>query len=157
MSTLVLYLVSVVVAIAAAGWFGLATRIMGQTRLILRGDQATAAELAGAARRTVRNMDAAVVAALTVSVMAIFAGAGEVIGDTVVRVGAVLMVLLVLVQFRIVHTGWSQLQRGVTGAGMVPEEAVRARKRMAAGTGAGHALWMLFLVLILWGTLMTGA
>ena len=59
-----------------------------------------------------------------------------------------LLLILVLtgLQFFVIRPGWN----GLTGGGD-PESA---RKRVAIGTGVGHLVWLVILVLMFWNRLL---
>ncbi len=130
--------------LTAAAWFGLGLRVAAPLRLLAPGLQGAPADaiIAGGAG-TARLMT--IFAALT----AIFAAGAFFTGGGFARYGpayhaSILLILVLLgVQILLIQKPWSALAAGVT-------DAASARKRIAAGTGVGHLLWVVLLFLMFW-------
>lgn len=63
-----------------------------------------------------------------------------------------LMLVLIAVHVGLVQLGWSRLREVVA----VGADATTVRKRIGAGVGIAHLLWVVILVLMFWGQLRAG-
>ena len=156
MTALVLkYLFVILHIITAAGWFGVAMRLSGQARLTLTVDQSVVRELAEETSRTVRMMSVFIALTLVFSVIAFLLGGGFAAYGVPYHTSILLIVAFVLVQFFVISMGWKKLHAAVLAESRPPSnELRRLRKRIAAGVGVGHLLWLVLLVLMFWNVLM---
>jgi hypothetical protein len=135
--------------LTAAAWFGLGLRLAGQARTVASGNAPALAEDAG---RSVQWMNVFIVLTL------VFAASAFVVGGLVggsnpfsfygpqYHTSLLLILVLTGLQFFVIRPGWN----GLTGGGD-PESA---RKRVAIGTGVGHLVWLVILVLMFWNRLL---
>jgi len=139
--------------ITAAAWFGLGLRLAGRARTVLdRGGEAGAA-LAKDGAGTVRQMNIFVVLTLFFSLGAFAAGGHFAAYGPLYHTSVTLIVLLVADQLFVIRPGWNTLQAFVAGEGgasLGADAAESARKKVAIGTGVGHLLWLVMLILMLW-------
>ena len=158
MSTLLIRYVFVVLhVVTAAAWFGLAMRISSQARLVLNVDSASARELAAQTDKTIRLMGIMLLLTFAFSLAAFFLGGGFEAYGAAYQISLVLIVLLLVDQFALVAPAWRRVHRGVIGAQTLEAGiAAAARKRMAAGVGIGHILWLSLLILMFWNSLTPG-
>jgi len=63
-----------------------------------------------------------------------------------------LLLGLIAVHVLLVQRGWAQLRNAVATGGLLDGP----RKRIAAGSGVSHLLWLVILVLMFWGNLRVG-
>jgi hypothetical protein len=137
--------------ITAAAWFGLGLRIAGRARKVtdLSGDAAAA--LASDGQASVRQMNIFVVLTFLFSIGAFIAGGHFEAYGPLYHTSVTLIVLLTLDQLFVIRPGWNALQAAVSGGASVEAGAAEsARKKVAIGTGVGHLLWLVMLVLMLW-------
>lgn len=141
--------------ITAAAWFGLGLRLAGKARMVTTSDGATARALADDTARSVYLMNVFVLLTLAFSLVAFFAGGGFAGYGPVYHTSLLLIVILTLVQFFVIRTGWNTLQAAVESDG---ENGIieSARKRVAMGTGIGHLAWLVLLVLMFWRQISAG-
>ena len=137
--------------ITAAAWFGLGLRVAGRARTVIGlGDDAAAA-LAEDGQASVRQMNIFAVLTFLFSIGAFIAGGHFAAYGPLYHTSVTLIVLLVLDQLFVIRPGWNALRDAVTeGASGAAEAAESARKKVAIGTGVGHLLWLVMLVLMLW-------
>jgi putative copper export protein len=136
--------------IFAAAWFGLGLRLSSQARTALALDNAAAGQaIVDDGADTVKYMNLFIVLSL------VFAYAVLGTGITLERLGlawpyhasSTLILVIAALQFFLVRPGWASLREHL-GADF--EAANGARKRVAMGTGLGHATWFAILVLMFW-------
>lgn len=137
--------------ITAAAWFGLGLRLAGRARTVINLEGEGGAALAADGQASVRQMNIFVVLTLLFSLGAFVAGGHFAAYGPVYHTSVTLIVLLTLDQLFVIRPGWNALQTAVAGNGSIDAEAVEAaRKKVAIGTGVGHLLWLVMLVLMLW-------
>lgn len=125
--------------ITAAGWFGLALSIGGLVR------QAAADGSAGIIEegtKTVKLMNTFVILTLVFGLIAFFVGGGFAAYGPQYHTSILLVVILAVIQFVLIGSGWKSL----AGQG----DSTSARKKVAMGTGIGHLIWLVVLVLMFW-------
>jgi hypothetical protein len=134
--------------ITAAAWFGLGLRLTGQARTVLekRGDAQRA--LADDGQQSVRLMNIFVILTLVFSIGAFVAGGHFDAYGPVYHTALLLIVVLTLVQLFVVRPGWAALQAEVDAAEGNTDALEGAKSRVAIGTGVGHLLWLVLLVLM---------
>ena len=135
--------------ITAAAWFGLGLRLAGQARTVLNLDSSSALALADDIRRSVRLMGIFIVLTFVFALIAFFAGGGFGAYGPIYHTSLTLIVILILLQFLLIRPSWKKLQSGLAAeekAGQVESY----RKRLAMGTGIGHLIWLVLLVLMFW-------
>lgn len=120
--------------ITAAAWFGLGLSLSAQARA---GAPAGASD-AGA--RTVKLMGLFSVLTLVLALVALFAGGGFGSYGPQYHTSLLLIVVLVGLQYGLIRPAWGKLAGGDASA----------RGRVAMGTGIGHLVWLVILVLMLW-------
>jgi hypothetical protein len=132
--------------ITAAAWFGLGLRLAGRARTVLDlgGEAGTA--LAADGQSAVRQMNIFAVLTLVFSLGAFVAGGHFAAYGPLYHTSVTLIVLFTLDQLFVIRPGWNALQAALEGGG----GAESARKKIAIGTGVGHLLWLVMLVLMLW-------
>lgn len=137
--------------ITAAAWFGLALRVAGRARKVIDLGDERGVALASDGQSSVRQMNIFVVLTFLFSIGAFIAGGAFSAYGPVYHTSITLIVLLVLDQLFVIRPGWNALQTAVSGAGSIDADAAEsARKKVAIGTGVGHLLWLVMLVLMLW-------
>lgn len=134
--------------ITAAAWFGLALRVAGRARRVLELDHDAAVALASDGHTSVRQMTLFMVLTFFFSIGAFLAGGHFSTYGPVYHTSLLLIVLLTADQLFVIRPAWNALQSAVTGSGDADAES--ARKRIAIGTGVGHLLWLVLLVLMFW-------
>lgn len=135
--------------VTAAAWFGLGLRLAGKARTVLALDGAAAAALAEDTRSTIKWMNGFIVLTLVFSYANFFTSGGFAAYGPQFHAALTLMLVLVGVQFFVIRTGWNTLA-DLVGNGTDPASAAAdsARKKVAIGTGIGHLLWVVLLVLM---------
>lgn len=136
--------------ITAAAWFGLGLRVAGRARKVIELGGDAGAALASDGADSVWQMNLFVVLTLVFSLGAFIAGGHFAAYGPIYHSSVTLIVLLVLDQLFVIRPGWNALQDAVAGASLDADAAESARKRVAIGTGVGHLLWLIMLVLMLW-------
>lgn len=135
--------------ITAAAWFGLGLRLAAWARKTV--------ELSGDAARVMANDGQRSVKLMTVFVVltAVFSIAAFVVGGAFARYGPayhtslLLIILLVLDQILVIRPSWNTLVTAVSSGGpSAPEIMASAKKRVTIGTGIGHLLWLVMLILM---------
>ena len=137
--TLAVALVILHIACAAA-WFGLGLRLTAWGRALagLSGDaRAALADLGG---RTVKlmNVFALLTAVFAFATLGVGISAGADYGWPYHAASALILVLAA-VQYALIAPAWKTLADGASG---------EALGRLAAGTGIGHLVWLVILVLM---------
>lgn len=140
--------------ITAAAWFGLALRLAGRARTVLELGGDAGAAVASDGEASVWQMNLFIVLTFLFSVGAFIAGGHFAGYGPIYHTSLTLIVLLVVDQFFVIRPGWAALQAAVTGDDTVDAES--ARKKVAIGTGVGHLLWLVLLVLMLWNQYFAG-
>lgn len=141
--------------ITAAAWFGLGLRLSGKARMVMTLDTPASKALADDTERSVYLMNVFIVLTLLFALVAFFVGGGFGTYGPIYHTSLLLIVLLLLDQFFVIRTGWHSLQATVDTEGH-REQAEAARKRIAMGTGIGHLLWLIILVLMFWNQIQSG-
>ena len=129
----------------AAAWFGLGLRLAGQARKALSLDRAAGLALATDGGRTIFHMNASIVLTTLFAYATLFLGGAGSYGPSF-HISSTLILVLVAVQFFLIRPGWKRLTLAIDGG----TDGDAARKRIAMGTGIGHLLWMIILVLMFW-------
>ena len=131
--------------ITASAWFGLGLRLAGQARSVLEAGPEQGSALLTSTRRSVSLMSWFALLTFVFGLASLFAGGGFGVYGWPYHTSITLILLLVLDQYFVIRSGWSALEAAL---GTDPEAAQGAVKRVAAGTGAGHLLWLVTLVLM---------
>jgi hypothetical protein len=147
---LLLHVTCVVLHVAmAAAWFGIAMRLSGESRAVVRAEPAAAPALAASGLRGVKQMGTFLVLALVFGLGAVLTNGGfeSYSWDTWwnIHVSIVLLLLLIVLHYLVVAPGW----RALSAAAGSPA-AQQARGRLAAAVGVGHLVWFVILVLMFW-------
>jgi hypothetical protein len=136
--------------ITAAAWFGLGLRLAGRARKVLELGGEAGAALAEDGQASVRQMNIFVVLTLVFSLAAFIAGGHFAAYGPIYHTSVTLIVLLAAAQLFVIRPNWNTLRSAVTGGSVDADAAESARKWVAIGTGVGHLLWLVMLVLMLW-------
>jgi hypothetical protein len=134
--------------ITAAAWFGIGLRLAGQARAVVQREGAARTALAEEGGQSVWLMDIFMVLTLVFSVGAFVAGGHFVTYGPVYHTALLLIVILTADQLVVIRGGWSSLSSLVEEAAPDTGALESARKRVAIGTGVGHLLWLVLLVLM---------
>jgi hypothetical protein len=135
--------------VTASAWFGLGLRLAGKARTVLALEGSAAAALAEDTRSTVKWMNGFIVLTLIFAYANFFWGGGFAFYSPQYHAALTLMLVLVGVQFFVIRSGWNALADLVAdGAAPAGDAADSARKKVAIGTGIGHLLWIVLLVLM---------
>ncbi|MFO8232710.1 MAG: hypothetical protein R6U20_08590 [Longimonas sp.] len=135
--------------VTASAWFGLGLRLAGKARAVLSLEGAAAAALAEDTRSTVTWMNGFIVLTLVFAYANFFTSGGFAAYGPQFHAALTLMLVLVGVQFFMIRPGWNTLADLVSnGADATSDAADSARKKVAIGTGIGHLLWVVLLVLM---------
>lgn len=126
--------------ITAASWFGLAL-ILGAIARETVAERASGLLDVGA--KVERFMMIFIVLTFVFGFSALFAGGGFAFYGPLYHTSILLILILILVQFFVIRPGWRSLSAGDDGA-----EA--SRKKLAMGTGIGHLLWLVVLIMMFW-------
>ncbi len=133
--------------ITAAAWFGLGLRLSGQARSVTLLESTKAMPLANDIGRSVYYMNVFIVLTLVFSVVAFLLGGAFASYGPIYHTSLLLILIMTAVQLFVIRTGWNSLHEALSkGAG----ETEGPRKRVAMGTGIGHLLWLILLVLMFW-------
>lgn len=139
--------------ITAAAWFGLGLRLAGRARTVLDQGGEAGIALANDGASTVWQMNIFAVLTLVFSLGAFVAGGHFAAYGPLYHTSVTLIVLFAADQLFVIRPGWNTLRAFVTGGGgasLGADAADAARKKVAIGTGVGHLLWVVMLVLMLW-------
>ena len=141
--------------VTASAWFGLGLRLASKARTVLSLDGAAAAALAEDTRSTIKWMNGFIVLTLIFAYANFFWSGGFAAYGPQYHAALTLMLVLVGVQLFVIRTGWNTLA-DLVGNGTAPtsEAADGARKKVAIGTGVGHLLWVVLLVLMYFNQLI---
>ena len=143
------YVLVVLHIVTASAWFGLGLRLAGKARTVLSLEGSAASALAEDTRSTVKWMNGFIVLTLVFAYGNFFYGGAFAGYPPQFHAAFTLMLVLVGVQFLLIHPGWNSLADAVAeGADAAGEAAESARKKVAIGTGIGHLLWVVLLVLM---------
>lgn len=142
---LLLYVFVILHIVTAAAWFGLALPLSRRGRLVAAGGPA-AAPLAEEGNRTVTMLGVFAVLTFVFGLVALFLGGGFGAYGPQYHTSMLLILILIGVHYGLVRPGWNALRAGDAGG----------QKRVAMGTGIGHLLWLVILVLMFW-TYLTAA
>lgn len=142
------YLAVILHIITAAAWFGLGLRLPRVARLAAAGGAGGTA-LAAEAEETAGKMRLFALLTMVFAYTALFSGisAGTSYGAAF-HTAATLILVLLAVQFFLIGPGAARLRQAVGAGDTAAAEA--AAKRTAMGTGIGHLLWTVLLVLMFW-------
>ena len=125
----------------AAAWFGLALRLAGQARNVVAAEPAAATALAADGAHTVRLLGVFSVLTFVFAFVTFSVGiAGGTDYGWPYHTALLLILGLIGVSFGIIRPAWAALQGGDAGA----------QKRVAMGTGIGHTLWLVILIMMYW-------
>lgn len=142
------YLFVILHIITAASWFGLGLRLAGQARRTLAAEAEAARILLDDGGRTVYLMNIMIVLTIAFSYAAFFLGGGFGGNPPSFHIALTLIIVLAAIQFLMIHSGWNGLRRGIESN--EPQFADSSRKKVAIGTGIGHTLWLILLILMFW-------
>jgi len=134
--------------ITAAAWFGIGLRLAGQARSVLEREGNARTALAQEGGRSVWLMNLFVVLTLVFSLGAFVAGGHFAVYGPVYHTAVLLIVLLTADQLLVIRGGWARLQSLASEASPDADALERAKKRVAIGTGVGHLIWLILLVLM---------
>jgi len=140
--------------ITAAAWFGLGLRLAGRARSALEKSGAARRTLAEDGARSVGLMNLFVVLTLVFSLGAFVVGGHFAAYGPAYHSAVTLVIVLTLVQLFVIRPGWNALRDSVAAEGGDPEAAESGRKRVVIGTGVGHLLWFVLLVLMFWDRIL---
>ena len=141
------YTLVILHVITASAWFGLGLRLAGQARSAVEAGPQQGGALVEATGRSVGLMNWFALLTFVLGIAALFAGGGFAAYGWPYHSSITLILLLVLVQYFVIRSSWSTLEATL---GSDPDAAQSAVKRIAAGTGSGHLLWLTTLVLMFW-------
>jgi hypothetical protein len=134
--------------ITAAAWFGIGLRLAGQARAVVQQEGAVRAALAEDGSQSVWLMNLFMVLTLVFSIGAFVAGGHFATYGPVYHTALLLIVVLTADQLVVIRGGWSTLSSLVEEASPDADALDSARKRVAIGTGVGHLIWLVLLVLM---------
>lgn len=141
--------------VTASAWFGLGLRLAGKARTVLSLDGSAAAALAEDTRSTVKWMSGFIVLTMVFAYANFFWSGGFTAYGPQYHAALTLMLVLVGVQFLMIRSGWNTLADLVAnGVDPSSSDADSARKKVAIGTGIGHLLWVVLLVLMYFNQLI---
>lgn len=136
--------------LTAAAWLGLGLRVAGRARTVIELGGEAGAALAEDGRSSVWQMTLFIVLTLVFSIGAFIAGGHFGTYGPQYHTALLLILLLTADQLFVIRPGWNALQEAVGGSSLDSDAAESARKKIAIGTGVGHLLWLIMLVLMLW-------
>ncbi|MEX0820542.1 MAG: hypothetical protein WD021_00225 [Rhodothermales bacterium] len=122
--------------ITAAGWFGVALMLTSISRSAAETSDRSIRDVG---TKAVGMMNVFVVATFLFGLIAFLAGGGFAVYGPVYHTSLLLVLILILVQFFMIRSGWISL---------VKEGGAAARKKVAMGVGIGHLLWLVVLILM---------
>jgi len=153
-TSLLLKHVLVILHIAtAAAWFGLGLRLAGRARAVVGETGEARVALVEDGAQSVWLMNVFIILTLLFSLGAFIAGGHFASYGPAYHAAVTLIVILTLDQLFVIRSGWSTLQANVEPESGNPEAAESGRKRVAIGTGVGHLLWIVLLILMFWDRL----
>lgn len=139
--------------LTAAAWFGLGLRLSAQARRALVLAPSAAQALLEEGQATIRQMGGFLVATLIFGLSALFTGGGFAVYGPPYHTSLLLLVVLIGLQWGLLLPSWQKLQQALGRNAPDAQQAERLRNRIAMGTGIGHFLWVVILVLMYWYTL----
>lgn len=135
--------------VTAAAWFGLGLRLTAWARKTVELSGESAVVMAEDGQRSVKLMTVFMV------LTAVFSIALFIVGGAFARYGPayhtslLLIILLVLDQLLVIRPAWSTLVTAVSSDGPSSSEVMAsAKKRISIGTGVGHLMWLITLILM---------
>jgi hypothetical protein len=131
--------------ITASAWFGLGLRLTGQARSAVEAGPERGSALVEATTRTVSLMNWFALLTFVFGLATLFAGGGFAVYGWPYHASITLVLILVLVQYFVIRSGWQTIADAI---GSDPDAAQGAVKKVAAGTGTGHLIWLVTLVLM---------
>lgn len=152
-SLLVKYILVIFHIVTAAAWFGLALRVAGRARLVLRLDGTAARLVAEDNHRSVRLMNLFAALTFVFAVGAFFAGGGFYVYGSPYHTSLILIAILAAVQFFLITPTSAGLLATAESSLAREENAATYTRRLIKGVGIGHFLWVLMLVLMFWNRL----
>lgn len=131
--------------VTAAAWFGMALRLGAHARLVisLQGEGALTAADDGV--KAVRMMGVWILLTWLFALGSLMLGGGY-LGQYQYHTAAMLIFILVVVQYTLIRPAWNGLRNAVA-AGAEPKTF---GKRVVITTGIGHLLWTVLLLLMFW-------
>lgn len=132
--------------ITAAAWFGLGLRLAGQARGVVNAEGDAQAALVDDGAQSVWLMNIFIVLTLLFSISAFIAGGHFAAYGPAYHSAVTLIVLLTIDQLWIIRGGWNNLQAAVADG--ASDALSSAKTRVAIGTGVGHLIWLVLLVLM---------
>lgn len=126
--------------ITAAGWFGIGLLLASISRKTAQSDGAAVRDVG---TKAVGMMSLFVVLTFVFGLIAFLLGGGFAAYGPAYHTSLLLILILVFIQFFVIRSGWMSLVAGEGDTGS-------ARKRIAMGTGVGHLIWIVVLVLMFW-------
>jgi len=134
--------------ITAAAWFGIGLRLTGQARAVLQHDGDARQALVDEGGQSVWLMNLFVVLTLIFSIAAFVAGGHFSTYGPVYHTALLLIVILTADQLVVIRGGWSKLSALAAEAAPASDALESAKRRVAIGTGVGHLIWLVLLVLM---------
>ncbi|WP_245846178.1 hypothetical protein [Longibacter salinarum] len=135
--------------ITAAGWFGLGLRLSAWARKTVELSGESARVMAEDGKRTVKLMNVFILLTAVFSVTAFILGGAFSVYGPAYHSSLLLIVLLLLDQFLVIRPAWDTLVTAVSSDGPSSDDILAsAKKRVAIGTGVGHLMWLILLVLM---------
>ena len=139
-----LYSLVVLHIIMAAAYFGLGLTLTRQARLVASGEGGPAMD--GLGRKTISLMTVFGGLTLVFAVSALLVGGGFGAYSTQFHHSLTLLLIILAVHFFLVRPGWNQLAT----------DPAKGKKKVAAGMGVAHLLWLVILVLMFLHRLVPG-
>lgn len=135
--------------ITAAAWFGLGLRLTAWARKTVELSGDSAVVMAEDGQRSVKLMTVFVVLTAVFSIAAFVVGGAFAGYGPAYHTSLLLIILLVLDQILVIRPAWNTLMTAVSSNGPSASEIMAsAKKRVAIGTGVGHLLWLVMLLLM---------
>jgi hypothetical protein len=135
--------------IFAAAWFGMSLRLTGQARTALGAAPGIGQVLANDGAKTVKLMGAFLVLTFVFGFAAL-ALRGFAMYAWPIHTAVTLLIIMIAVHFFLIAPGWKSVQAAATGVGQA------SHKRIAAGLGISHLLWLITLIFMFWPRLEVG-
>lgn len=142
--------------ITAAAWFGIGLRLTGQARAVLQHDGDARRALADEGDQSVWLMNLFVVLTLIFSISAFVAGGHFGTYGPVYHTALLLIVILTADQLVVIRGGWARLSALASEGAPATDDLESAKRRVAIGTGVGHLIWLVLLVLMFANRLVPG-
>jgi len=135
--------------ITAAAWFGLGLRLTAWARKTAGLSGEAAVVMAEDGQRSVKLMTVFVVLTAVFSIAAFVIGGAFAVYGPAYHTSLLLIILLVLDHVLVIRPAWETLATAVSSAGPSSEGIkASAKKRVAIGTGIGHLMWLVMLILM---------